>query len=132
MHPKLLHLLEEINAGRDVIDVDLSGCELMDFPLEIFKVKRSVQKINMGNNNLSSLPEEFCEFENLSVLFFASNKFKRIPLCLGKLTSLFMLSFKSNQLEYIDDDAISPSIEWLILTDNNLGGCWFPSAYIVL
>jgi Leucine-rich repeat (LRR) protein len=55
----------------------------------------------------------------LRILFFANNAFKTIPLVLGKMKSLYMLSFKSNQLETIDAQSLSESVGWLILTDNN-------------
>ena len=48
------------------------------------------------------------------------NKFESIPSVLRSLPQLYMLSFKSNRLTHIPEDALAPTIEWLILTDNLL------------
>lgn len=69
---------------------------------------------------MSTLPDNFDEFSQLKILFFGGNQFERIPSCLGRMKSLFMLSFKSNKLIEISEDSLTPSIGWLILTDNQL------------
>jgi len=79
-----------------------------------------VWSIRYKGNQLSNLPEDLSCFTQLRVLFFAQNKFDHIPPQLGKLPSLYMLSFKNNFLRFIDESALSPSIAWLILTDNEL------------
>ena len=58
--------------------------------------------------------------DHLRILFALGCGFKHIPDALGALPSLYMLSFKSNQLERISAGALAPTIEWLILTDNRL------------
>jgi Leucine-rich repeat (LRR) protein len=69
---------------------------------------------------MSSLPESFEQFQNIKILFFAGNDFEIVPTVLGKLPSLYMLSFKGNKLKHIPEESITPSITWLILTDNQL------------
>jgi len=39
---------------------------------------------------------------------------------LGGLRSLFMLSFKSNAVTCVSQGSLSPTIGWLILTDNRI------------
>ena len=56
----------------------------------------------------------------MRILFCLKNAFTTIPSVVGKLPSLYMCSFKSNQLTSIAEDALAPSTEWLILTDNKL------------
>ncbi len=53
-------------------------------------------KLNLAHNGLSELPAEFLELTHLRVLFFLGNRFAHVPHLLGRLRSLFMLSFKSN------------------------------------
>lgn len=120
MHEKLVKILDDIRDGKTITHIDLGGCGLDTFPPELFAVKETVESINMGGNNLCDLPLEFLLFSKLKVLFFAGNKFKQVPLVLGALPSLYMLSFKSNQLEEVADESLSPSIAWLILTDNRI------------
>jgi hypothetical protein len=74
----------------------------------------------MGGNHLTSLPDNMYLFKNIRILFFANNNFEEIPLCLGEMTSLFMLSFKSNRIHTIHMNSLSSSIGWLILTDNQI------------
>ena len=76
--------------------------------------------MNLGGNNISSIPNEIVEMKKLRILFFAGNKFDIVPECLGQMSSLYMLSFKSNSLINVPEASLSPSIGWLILTDNKL------------
>jgi Leucine-rich repeat (LRR) protein len=66
------------------------------------------------------MPTSVEKLKKLKTLFFANNEFTRIPDVIGRLPSLFMLSFKANKLERIDPECLSSSIQWLILTDNKL------------
>lgn len=83
-------------------------------------MKDTLEILNLGGNHLTELPEEIVQFSKLRVLFLGSNDFVRIPCVLGRMSSLYMLSFKSNKVESIPEDCLSPSIGWLILTDNRL------------
>ena len=104
-----------------LIEADLSNSGLVDFPLELlWPARDSLELINLGGNSISSLPDEIRHFTKLRVLFFAGNKFARLPSVLGTMPSLYMLSFKSNCLEEVPEDSLSPSVGWLILTDNKI------------
>ena len=118
--PKVTSVLKAIADGEKLTHVDLSNCGLTTVPEAIFELADSLELLNLGGNELSELPDSMLILQKLRVLFFAQNKFKNIPVILGKLSSLFMLSFKSNQISYIDGASLSPSICWLILSDNNI------------
>jgi Leucine-rich repeat (LRR) protein len=79
-----------------------------------------LEKWNLAGNLLEDLPDELSQLGSLRTLFFLNNRFTRIPPVVGRLPNLFMLSFKSNRLEAIAEDALPPSLGWLILTDNRL------------
>ena len=123
---KLFALRAKIQKGEEIVTVDLSNEGLTEFPTELFAIKDTVEFMNFGNNELSTLPSNIGEFRSLKILFFAQNKFKTIPSQLRDLPQLYMLSFKSNQLEYIPENSLPISLSWLILTDNKLSGkfCW--------
>jgi len=70
------------------------------------------------NPKLCSLPSAMQSLQSLRICFAMGCSFQVIPEVIGTLGSLYMLSFKSNKLEHIE--ALAPSIEWLILTDNKL------------
>jgi Leucine-rich repeat (LRR) protein len=123
LHPKLQKLVDFHHQQTVVKQVDLSNVGLDTFPLEtLLPFKDTIEFVNLGGNNLSSLPPELAQFQALKILFFANNQFQSIPTVLGSLPNLYMLSFKSNKLRWIDAESLSTSIRWLILTDNQLTG----------
>lgn len=120
---KLDLIANSIASGNVITKVDLSNCNLSEFPLQLLlPCKETIEMINLGGNSLSTLPEEISEFKKLRILFFAQNKFDHIPEVLGLLPALYMLSFKSNMVEQVSSTSLSPSINWLILTDNKISG----------
>jgi hypothetical protein len=72
------------------------------------------------NPAMSTLPQDMSALQSLRILFALGCSFESVPPVVAALTSLYMLSFKSNKLKTIGEDALAPSIEWLILTDNQL------------
>ena len=81
---------------------------------------RALEFLSLGRNPLSALPDGFDRLVNLRVLFFLGCDFETVPRVVGKLPSLFMLSFKANKLSHIPEDAIPRGVGWLILSDNRL------------
>ena len=92
-------LLNQLRSGTagPITHADLSNCNLTEFPPELFQLKDSLEILNLGENHLSSLPDNIFEFTKLRVMFF----FESFPICLGGLDSLYMISFKSNKLQEI-------------------------------
>lgn len=113
-------IFSKIATGQAITEVNLSNCGLTEFPKILFKLKDSLEILNMGGNHLSSLPPAFAGFYKLRILFFAENDFETVPECLGALPSLFMLSFKGNKVSSVPAASLSPSLGWLILTDNKI------------
>lgn len=124
MPKKLEDILERIKSGERLSKVDLSNEGLGEFPTQLFALFDCLEVLNMGGNSLSTLPSEFAQFSKLRILFFAQNQFTEIPALLGSMGSLFMVSFKSNKVKHIAPEALSPSISWLILTDNQIEGIY--------
>lgn len=119
---KLQQVLDEIRSGAKLERVDLSNCGLEEVPREILLLEDSLELLNLGGNNIWKLPEDFNRLKRLRILFFAQNKFEVVPEVLGGMSSLFMVSFKSNQVVDVPENSLSPSISWLILTDNSIQG----------
>lgn len=99
--------------------LDLSG-GLTEFPLEILDIADTVEVLNLSNNHLSTLPDDFARLQNLKVVFFNNNDFEVFPEVLTQCPNLYMISFKANRLRQIDEHVLSPTIRWLTLTDNHL------------
>ena len=93
---------------------------LTEFPLEILELADSLEILDLSNNQLSTLPNEFSQLKNLRVAFFNNNQFEEFPEVLAACPNLSMVSFKSNNIKTISETALSPNIRWLILTDNQL------------
>lgn len=100
--------------------LNLVGFRLQSLPEKIYEFCDTLELLNMGDNDLDTLPQDFHRFGRLRILFFANNKFQSLPIVLGLLPSLFMLSFKSNLVQEVPPESLAPSVEWLILTDNQI------------
>lgn len=114
-------LQDGVHSGR------LAGCkslklseQLTHFPVEIFQLADSLEFLNLSNNQLSELPPNFSSLKNLRIVFFNNNKFERYPPVLADCPALSMVSFKNNQIHTISEQALSPTIRWLILTNNQI------------
>ena len=106
-------------ARTGLTRLDLSDSGLRALPPEIGSL-RALEFLSLGRNPLSALPDGFDRLVNLRVLFFLGCDFETVPRVIGKLPSLFMLSFKANKLSHIPEDAIPRGVGWLILSDNRL------------
>eukprot|EP00591_Stephanopyxis_turris_P004549 CAMPEP_0195526018 /NCGR_PEP_ID=MMETSP0794_2-20130614/26816_1 /TAXON_ID=515487 /ORGANISM="Stephanopyxis turris, Strain CCMP 815" /LENGTH=452 /DNA_ID=CAMNT_0040656617 /DNA_START=428 /DNA_END=1786 /DNA_ORIENTATION=+ len=103
------------------VTLKLQNLGLRTFPLQIVnEFSETLEVLNMGGNRLNELPPSFAEFEKLRIAFFLGNEFEVFPPVLGSMPTLKMVSFKSNRLSFIPANALSSSIVWLILTDNEL------------
>jgi hypothetical protein len=96
------------------------ACELTQFPVEIFELADSLEILDLSNNALKTLPDDFSRLKNLKAVFFGNNAFEEIPEVLGQCPQLSIIGFKSNQIQRISETALPPNLRWLILTHNQL------------
>jgi Protein tyrosine and serine/threonine kinase/Leucine rich repeat len=96
------------------------SCGLTQFPSEILDLADSLEILDLSNNRLKSLPKDFSLLKNLKAAFFANNEFEEIPEILARCPQLSIIGFKSNQIRHVSDEALSPTLRWLILTHNQL------------
>lgn len=99
--------------------LNLAG-DLTEFPTDILALADSLEILDLANNRLSSLPDEFSQLQKLKAVFFTNNEFTEFPAVLAACPSLSMISFKGNKLKNIGEQILSPVIRWLILTDNQI------------
>ena len=81
-----------------------SGNDLTLFPAnEITKLENLI-KLNLGSNQLTSIPNELCKLINLRKLNLSYNKLSSLPLEIGKLTNLVNLNLRKNQLTQLPSE----------------------------
>jgi predicted Ser/Thr protein kinase len=96
------------------------ACSLTQFPSEILALADSLEILDLSNNHLRALPDEFERLKHLKIVFFTNNDFEEIPEVLSQCLDLKMVSFKSNQVATVGERTLPPSIRWLILTNNKI------------
>ncbi|WP_373462525.1 leucine-rich repeat-containing protein kinase family protein [Pseudoalteromonas sp. 20-92] len=116
-----MNSLKELKSGKLVGATRLQLVEeLTTFPEEIFSLADTLEVLDLSNNNLSTLPDEFACLTHLKRVFLSFNQFKHIPKVLAKCPALIMVAFKGNQISEFALNSLPKNIEWLILTDNTL------------
>lgn len=116
-----MHTLAQLRAG------ELQGIkrlqlveQLTEFPREIFTLADTLEVLDLSNNLLSSLPDDFDRLTQLTTLFASNNRFEHLPTVLGRCPKLDMIGFKANQIKTVPASALPRQTRWLILTDNQI------------
>ncbi len=91
---------------------------LTTFPREILDLAESLEVLDLSNNGLKSLPDDFDRLKKLKILFLSQNKFEIFPAVLENCAALSMVGFKANRIRLIPEHSLPPLLRWLILTDN--------------
>jgi len=61
-------------------------------------------RINLENNKLSSLPEEFSQLEHLQQICLSTNSFTEIPACICGILSLHEIIMEHNKVTEIPEE----------------------------
>lgn len=85
-------------------ELDLQGLGLADVPESLRALHRSLTRLFLGNNNLTSLPSWLAEFRSLTSLFVDRNRLTTVSLCLRELTGLENLSLARNDLALLPQE----------------------------
>ena len=103
-----------------IAQLDLRDCGLRALPSAIGQCV-GLKKLDLGGNPLADLPDALANCAELEILFLLGSKaLTSVPRVLGRLPKLTRLGLKSNAIRQIAADALPPSVEHLILTDNEL------------
>lgn len=114
-----MQTLDSLQSGQLSGSTRLKLSEnLQTFPQEIFTLAETLEVLDLSNNQLSELPENFGDLKQLKILFLSQNNFVELPAVLADCPSLSMIGFKSNQIARVPEDSLPESVRWLILTDN--------------
>lgn len=116
-----MHTLEQLRSGQleGITHLALSE-QLTHFPEEILTLASSLEVLDLTNNQLSQLPDNFSQLTKLRIIFISNNCFTELPTVLGACPNLEMIGFKSNQITTVDASSLPKKLRWLILTDNKI------------
>lgn len=116
-----MHTLEQLKSGQlsGVARLHLAE-NLSVFPTEIFELADTLEVLDLSNNQLDSLPDDFGRLHKLNILFLSNNCFTELPSVIADCPKLEMIGFKANQIVSIAEDALPKQTRWLILTDNKI------------
>lgn len=113
--------LEQLRSGQLIGTKKLKlAYGLKEFPKEIFTLSETLEVLDMTDNHLDTLPDDFGKLKNLKILFLSNNLFEEVPTVLSHCPNLSMIGFRNNQISTLSEDALPLSTRWLILTDNAL------------
>ena len=114
-----MNTLEQLKQGDCLGLTRLSLAEgLTEFPTEIYTLADTLEVLDLSNNQLKSLPNDFNRLHKLKILFASNNSFEILPEILGACTNLRIIGFKANQITQVPENALPINLQWLILTDN--------------
>lgn len=113
--------LAQLQAGQwaKATHIKLSE-DIQTFPQELFELTETLEVLDLSNNQLHELPNDFSRFQKLHTLFLSNNAFEVFPSVLAELPLLSMIAFKACRIQHIPDHAFPKPLRWLILTNNQI------------
>ncbi len=116
-----MQTLEQLRSGALIGSTSIKlSCGLTEIPDELFTLVDTLELLDLSNNHLKKLPNDFGRFTKLKIAFFSDNLFTEYPEVLATCPALEMVGFKSNQIIQVSEKAFSKNIRWLILTNNKI------------
>ncbi|MGZ5029555.1 MAG: protein kinase [Methylobacter sp.] len=116
-----MHTLAQLQAGELSQVRRLQIAEnLTEFPDEIFDLADTLEILDLSNNQLDCLPDNFGRLHRLQILFLSNNQFKQIPRVIADCANLNIIGFKANRISSVPESAFPQGTRWLILTDNQI------------
>ncbi|XP_035720020.1 leucine-rich repeat-containing protein 59-like [Vespa mandarinia] len=106
--------VEEIATVRKLTYLDLSNNFLVTLPNN-FVILKQILKLDLSKNMLTEIPENFGEMTQLKYLDLYANQISRLPLSLSELKNLRWLDLKENPL--------TPSVASIAGPCNNAEEC---------
>lgn len=113
--------LKKLKSGNLIGSKNIKiAAGLETFPQELYSLIDTLEVLDLTDNNLTTLPDDFDKFKKLRILFLSNNQFNHVPKILAKLPILSMIGMRNNKIKIFEENSLPLSTRWLILTDNEL------------
>ncbi|XP_044270197.1 leucine-rich repeat-containing protein 59 [Tribolium madens] len=117
MAPQKINVKERVSDG----EIDLSMSDLQDVPVKEIAVFKKATSLDLSNNHLKTLPDNFTTLTHLTKLDLSKNQLTELPEEFGDLVKLKYLDLYQNKLEYLPLSFHKlKALRWLDLKDNPL------------
>jgi len=113
--------LDELQSkkGQPISRIKIAE-NLTQFPEGIMAYTKTLEILDLSNNQLTALPESLATLTSLKILFVSNNLFTHFPTVLYHCPKLEMIGFKANKIKEVPEQALPKKTRWLILTDNQI------------
>ncbi len=116
-----MHTLAQLQAGELKHATRVKIAEgLTEFPKALYNLADTLEALDLSDNRLTTLPDDFNRLHKLKIFFASNNPFDHLPEVLATCPNLEMIGFKANQIATVAENALPKKTRWLILTDNKL------------
>jgi internalin A len=117
---EVLRRIEEASVSNDNKQLKLTGQNLTEIPTEVFQIQ-NLTSLYLGNNQIVEIPDMIAQLKNLEVLHLSRNQIVKIPDAIIQLQNLTWLNLSRNQIVEIPD-AITQleNLTWLNLDNNQI------------
>ncbi|XP_031560252.1 malignant fibrous histiocytoma-amplified sequence 1 homolog [Actinia tenebrosa] len=95
--------LDLFTSGIKVEDLDLEGNELTTFPEKVCSLD-SLQRLDVGRNKISDIPEDIKNLRKLEELWINNNNLNAFPKVICKLLSLETFSISYNNIKAVPNE----------------------------
>ncbi|KAL1508935.1 hypothetical protein ABEB36_003751 [Hypothenemus hampei] len=148
MAESVTRVIHRCNDAKESENLDLSNCQLIQVPDAVYHLMRhtklkscdfsdnvitkilpefpikfnSITNLNLSHNQITKLPRECAELNNLEILDISYNSFMSLPHCLFKMPKLRSLKANDNYIMDIEvnDLTETPALECIDLERNPL------------
>ena len=102
-----METLKELRSGKLTGSTYIKiASGLKTFPKELYTLKDTLEVLDLTDNSLSSLPDDFDRFKKLKRLFLSNNQFNHVPKILAKLPVLSMIGIRNNKIKIFEENSL--------------------------
>ena len=95
--------LKELKSGNLIGSKHIKiAAGLETFPQELYSLVDTLEVLDLTDNNLTTLPDDFDKFKKLKILFLSNNQFNHVPKILAKLPILSMIGMRNNKIKIFE------------------------------